>query len=67
MYCGSVWLIYSSSSRARFLSKLEELLGDRYIHVCRFEVLNSVEETSCVLGSELWEQNFNNVWEVRKQ
>ena len=35
MYCGSGWLIYSSS-RAHFLSKLEELLGDRYIHVCRF-------------------------------
>ena len=40
-----------------------------------FEVLNSVEKTSYVLGSELWEQNFKsllslvkvNVWEVRKQ
>ena len=55
--------------------KLEELLGDRYAD---FEALNSVEKTSYVLGSELWEQNFKsllrlvkefivNVWEVRKQ
>ena len=55
--------------------KLEELLGDRYAN---FEALNSVEKTSYVLGSELWEQNFKtllrvvkefivNVWEVRKQ
>ena len=64
-----------SSSRASFLLKLEELLGDRYAD---FETLNSVEKTSYVLGSELWEQNFKsllrlvkefivNVWEVRKQ
>ena len=63
-----------SSSRASFLLKLEELLGDRYTD---FEALNSVEKTSYVLGSELWEQNFRsllrlvkefiNVWEVRKQ
>ena len=45
-----------SSSRASFLLKLEELLGDRYAD---FEALNSVEKTSYVLGSELWEQNFN--------
>ena len=58
-----------SSSRASFLLKLEELLGDRYAD---FEALNSVEKTSYVLGSELWEQNFKslvkeNVWEVGKQ
>ena len=61
-----------SSSRGSFMLKLEELLGDRYAD---FEVLNSVERTSYVLGSELWEQNFFslvkglivNVWEVRKQ
>ena len=64
-----------SSSRASFLLKLEELLGDRYAD---FEALNSVEKTSHVLGSELWEQNFKsllrlvkefivNVFEVRKQ
>ena len=44
-----------SSSRANFLLKLEELLGDRYAD---FEALNSVEKTSYVVGSELWEQNF---------
>ena len=64
-----------SSRRASFLLKLEELLGDSYAD---FEVLNSVEKTSYVLGSEPWEQNFKsllrlvkefivNVWEVRKQ
>ena len=55
--------------------KLEELLGDRYAD---FEMLNSVEKTSYVLGSELWQQNIKflvslvkefivNMWEVRKQ
>ena len=44
-----------SSSRASFMLTLEELLGDR---CADFEVLNSVEKTSYVLGSELWEQNF---------
>ena len=58
-----------SSSRASVLLKLEELLGDRYAD---FEALNSVEKTSYVLGSELWEQNLLRlsivkVWEVRKQ
>ena len=40
-----------SSSRASFLLKLEELLGDR---CADFEALNSVEKTPYVLGSE-WE------------
>ena len=35
--------------------KFGELLGDKYAD---FELLNSVEKTSYVLGSELWEQNF---------
>ena len=47
-----------SSSRASFLLTLEELLGDRYAD---FEALNSVEKTSYVLGSELWEQNFTEI------
>ena len=47
-----------SSSRASFLWKLEELLEDRYAD---FEALNSVEKTSYVLGSELWEQNFKSL------
>ena len=57
-----------SSSRASSMVKLEELLGYRYAD---FEVLNSVEKTSYVLGSELWEQNLlslvKDMWEVRKQ
>ena len=66
-----------SSSRVSFMVKLDELLRDRYAD---FEVPNSVERTSYVLGSELWKQNFKslltcslvrefivNVWEVRKQ
>ena len=35
--------------------KFEELLGDRYAD---FELPNSIEKMSYVLGSELWEQNF---------
>ena len=35
--------------------KLEGLLGDRFAD---FEALNSVENMSCELRSELWEQNF---------
>ena len=38
-----------SSSRASFIVKLEELLGDS------MQIVNSV---SYVLGSELWEQNL---------
>ena len=34
-----------SSSRARFMVKLEELLRDRYAD---FKLLNSVERTSCI-------------------
>ena len=59
-----------SSSRTSFMVKLEELLG-----TADFAVLNSVEKTSYVLGSELWEQSLLslvkevivNMWEVRKQ
>ena len=53
-----------SSSRASFMLKLEELLGDRYAD---FEVLNSVEKTSYVLGSELWEQNFKSLLSLVKE
>ena len=40
-----------SGSRASFMLKLEELLGDMYED---FEVLNSVGNTSYELVSELW-------------
>ena len=53
-----------SSSRASFLLKLEELLGDRYVD---FEALNSVEKMSYVLGSELWEQNFKSLLRLIKE
>ena len=67
-----LWECSAYSSRAGFMVKLEELLGDRYAD---FELLNSVQKMSYVLGSKLWEQNFQilvkefivNVWEVRKQ
>lgn len=39
--------------RAGFMVKFEELWGDRYAD---FELFNSVEKRSCVLGSELWEK-----------
>ena len=47
-----------SSSRASFMVKLEELSADRYAD---FELLNSVEKTSYVLGSELWVKNFKSL------
>ena len=53
-----------SSSRASIMLKLKELLGDRYAD---FEVLNSVEKTSYVLGSELWEQNFKSLLSLVKK
>ena len=60
--------------RISFKEKLQELLGDKYLD---FDILNSVEKTSYVLGSELWEDNFDplislvkefilELWEVRK-
>ena len=57
------------------MEKLHELLGNRY---AEFYKLNSIEKTAYVLGSELWEYDFDDllssvkefvvgVWEVRKQ
>ena len=64
-----------SSSRANFIEKLQELLGDINAD---FDLLSNVEKTSHVLGSEHREKNFKSllflvkvyivdVWEVRKQ
>ena len=64
-----------SSSRASFIEKLQELLGDSYAN---FDLLSNIEKTSYVLGSEHWEKNFKSllflvkeyivdVWEVRTQ
>ena len=58
--------------REGFRAKVKELIGDS------FEQLSDVDKTAYVLGSELWEENFEDtlrlvkefiidVWEVRKQ
>ena len=49
------WCKCHGSLRLIVVVKLDELLGDRYADL---EVLNSVEKTSYVLGSEVWQQNF---------
>ena len=57
------------------MEKLRELLGNGY---AEFDKLNSIEKTAYVLGSELWEYNFDDllslvkeyvvgVWDERKQ
>ena len=57
------------------MEKLRELLGNGYTE---FDKLNSKEKTAYVLGSELWEYNFDallsfvkeyvvGVWDVHKQ
>ena len=63
-----------SSSRADFLLKLQEKLGNGFE---RFDALDSLGKSSFILGSELWEENFDsllplfkdyvvNIWEARK-
>ena len=60
--------------RRSFMEKLSHLLGSKY---SQFLSLNSVEKTTFVLGSELWEEDFYSllslvkeyivdVWESRK-
>ena len=72
MCCGSVQHIQCSSCREGFKAKFKELIGDS------FEQLSDIDNTAYVLGSELWEENFEDtlrlvkefivgVWEVRKQ
>ena len=57
------------------MEKLWELLGNRY---AEFDKLNSIEKTAYILGSELWEYDFDDllslvkeyvvgVWDARKQ
>ena len=61
-----------SSCREGFRAKVKELIGDS------FEQLSDIDKTAYVLGSELWEENFEDtlrlvkefivdVWEVWKQ
>ena len=58
-----------------FVDKLQELLG---IRNAEFDKLNSIDKTAYVLGSELWEYDFDDllslvkeyvvgVWDARKQ
>ena len=60
--------------RKSFMEKLSHLLGSKY---SKFLALNSVEKTSFVMGSELWDEHFYSllslvkkyivdVWELRK-
>ena len=63
-----------SSSRVDFLVELHEKLEDEFQ---RFDVLDSLEKSSFILGSELWEDHFDsllalvkehivNIWETHK-
>ena len=74
MCYGSVQHIAVLTTRASFMKKLQELLGDDYED---FEPLENVEKLSYVLGSELWESKFDgllalvkeyivDVWEIQK-
>ena len=60
-----------TSCREGYRAKFKELIGDSY------EQLNDIDKTAYVLGSELWEENFEDmlrlvkefitdVWEVRR-
>ena len=73
MCCGSVLHNYSNS-RADFLLKLQEKLGNGFE---RFDALDSLGKSSFILGSELWEEHFDSllplvkdyvvdIWEARK-
>ena len=52
-----------SSTRARFMKKLQELLDDYE----DFELLDNVEKSSYVLGSELWESKFDGLLSLVKE
>ena len=49
---------YYVNIRMNFMDKLSHLLGSTY---SQFFTLNSVEKTSFVMGSELWEEDFNSL------
>ena len=53
-----------SNIRGNFVEKLRELLGNGY---AEFDKLNSIEKTAYVLGSELWEYNFDNLLSLVKE
>ena len=64
MCYGSVQHIYYSSTRARFMKKLQELLENDYED---FESLDNIEKLSYVLGSELWESKFDGLLSFVKE
>jgi hypothetical protein len=43
------------------VEKLQELFKSKYID---FDLLNHLEKTSCVLGSELWEDDFSSLLSI---
>ena len=53
-----------SSTRASFMKKLQELLEDDYED---FELLDNIEKSSYVLGSELWESKFDGFLSLVKE
>ena len=71
--CGDEWVNVNhvlwecsaySSTRACFMKKLQELLEDDYEH---FELLDNVEKSPYVLGSELWESKFDGLLSFVKE
>ena len=50
--------------RVIFVEKLWELWGDRYVNL---DKLNSIEKTAYVLGSELWECDFDHLFSLVKE
>ena len=67
-----LWECPASSCRESFREKFNELIGDS------FEQLSDIDKTAYVLGSELWEENFEDtfrlvkefivdVWEIAKE
>ena len=46
------------------MEKLQELLGNTYAD---FDKLSSIEKTAYVLGSELWEYDFNDLLSLEKE
>ena len=53
-----------SSTRARFMKKLQELLENDYED---FESLENEEKSSYLLGSKLWESKFDGLLALVKE
>ena len=59
MCCGSVQ--HNNSCREAFKRKIKELIGDS------FEQLSDIDKTAYVLGSEFWEENFEDMLRLLKE